>query len=189
MGDAKNNRLALNRIATTHFVVVVLATALVVAVAFLFHVLFSRTISNLTVEIMAAVLAVVLVVSSVCVTIHFQNEAEKKRQFQIEVFQTKLNLYQELLKHIMESDDDDEIKKDELEKMRNLSSVAALVASKELLGALAGFIERVSQEGQLKPKDTENDNRTYRCVIQKMREDLNVVEGNVEKCVEKLIAM
>ena len=172
----------------THFVVIVLVMALVVAVAFLLHVLFSRTISNLTVEIMAAVLGVVLVVASVGVTIHFQNEAEKKRQFQIGIFQTKLELYRKILDHIMKSDDDGHINADEIEKMRNQSSVVALVASKELLEALAAFIERVAREGQLKPKDQEEEHGTYRDVIQKMRKDLAVVEGDVTREVQILIA-
>lgn len=172
----------------THFVVIVLVMALVMAVAFLLHVLFSRTISDLTVEIMAAVLGVVLVVASVGVTIHFQNEAEKKRQFQIEVFQTKLKLYRELLGCIVKSDDDDQIEADEIEEMRNQSSVLALVASSELLDALAAFIERVAREGQLKPKDQQEERGTYRYVIQKMREDLAVVEGDVKSKVQILIA-
>ena len=162
--------------------------ALVMAVAFLLHVLFSRTISDLTVEIMAAVLGVVLVVASVGVTIHFQNEAEKRRQFQIEVFQTKLKLYRELLDNIVKSDDDDHIDANEIEKMRNQSSVVALVASSELLDALAAFIERVAREGQLKPKDQREERGTYRDVIQKMREDLAVVEGDVKSKVQILIA-
>lgn len=177
--------------ATTRFVVIVLVTALVVTVTFLFHVLFSRTISNLTVEIMAAVLAVVLVVASVGVTIHFQNQEEKKRQCEIAVFQVKLDIYQKLLDCIMESDDDDTIKKDELERMRNLSSKAALVARRELLEALALFIERVSQEGQLKQKNGDESKKSYRYVIQMMRKDLDVVvvKDDVQDEVKKLIEM
>ena len=169
--------------------VIVLVVALVVAVAFLLHILFSRAISDLTVEIMAAVLGVVLVVASVGVTIHFQNEAEKKRQFQIEVFQTKLKLYKELLDCITASDDDDHIGVEEIEQMRNKSSVLALVASEELLGVLAKFIGRVTREGQLKPKeDQEKELGTYRHIIQEMRKDLAVVEGDVSSQVRLLIA-
>lgn len=175
--------------AATRFVVIVLVIALVVAVAFLMHVLFSRAITNLTVEIMAAVLCVVLVVASVGVTIHFQNEAEKERQFLIEIFQTKLRLYRELLDCIMASDDDDRITVEEVEQIRNRSSVVALVASRDLLDALAAFIERVSKEGQIKPKkDQQEGPGTYRYVIQQMREDLAVVEGDVEHEVRRLIA-
>lgn len=169
--------------------VIVLVVALVVAVAFLLHILFSRAISNLTVEIMAAVLGVVLVVASVGVTIHFQNEAEKKRQFQIEVFQTKLKLYKELLDCITASDDDGRIEVEEIEQMRNKSSVVALVASRELLCALAAFIGRVTREGQIKPKEQgQKEDGTYRYVIQRMREDLAVVEGDVKCQVQRLIA-
>lgn len=178
-GDKKNP--------ATHFAMTVLVIALLVAVVFLFHVLFERNISDLTVEIMAAILGVVLVVASVGVTIHFQHEAEKRRQFQFQVFQTKLKLYQKLLDCIMKSDDDNQIKPEEIGEMRNRSSVVALVASAELLEALAAFIERVSREGQLAPKDGQSEG-TYRCVIQEMRKDLAVVEDDVQCQVQRLVA-
>ena len=171
----------------THFAMIVLGIALLVAVVFLFHVLFSRNISDLTVEIMAAILGVVLVVASVGVTIHFQHEAEKRRQFQFQIFQTKLKLYQKLLDCIMKSDDDNTIDTNELAEMRNRASVVALVASAELLEALAAFIERVSREGQLTPKDGQSEG-TYRCVIQEMRKDLAVVEDDVQCQVQRLVA-
>lgn len=172
----------------THFAMTVLVIALLVAVVFLFHVLFERNISDLTVEIMAAILGVVLVVASVGVTIHFQHEAEKRRQFQFQVFQTKLKLYQKLLDCIMKSDDDNQIKPEEIGEMRNRSSVVALVASAELLEALAAFIERVSREGQLAPKDGQSEG-TYRCVIHEMRKDLAVVDDDDVQCqVQRLVA-
>ena len=134
---------------TTHFVIIVLITALVAAVSFLLHVLFSKAITDLTVEILAAVLGVVLVVASVGVTIHFQHKAEKERQFHIDVFRTKLKLYQELLDCIVESDDDHVITPCEIEKIRNMSRVVALVGSRQLLRTLASFIERITEERQL----------------------------------------
>ena len=172
---------------TTHFVIVVLITALVVAVSFLLHVLFSEAITELTVEILAAVLGVVLVVASVGVTIHFQHKAEKERQFQIDVFRVKLKLYQKLLDCIVVSDDDHVITPCEIEKIRNEARVVALVGGKRLLETLASFVERVTRERQLYPLHDQDDaTGTLRAVVQQMREDLDVVEGNVEDEVRRL---
>lgn len=178
-----------NQKTTTRFVVVVLVLALVMAVSFLLHVLFSREITDLTVEILAAVLGVVLVVASVGVTIHFQHQAEKERQFHIDVFRTKLKLYQDLLDCIVKSDDDHVITPGEIEKIRNISTVVALVGSKQLIGALASFMERVVREGRLSPKDPKDETGTVRAVIEQMREDLAVVEGSVEDEVQRLNAV
>ena len=64
------------------FVVVSLVVALCFSVGLLLHTMFSRTISDFTTEILAAVLGVVLVVASVGVTIHYQSrfgrQAEEK---------------------------------------------------------------------------------------------------------------
>lgn len=175
-----------NRQATTHFVIIVLIAALVVAVSFLLHVLFSKAITDLTVEILAAVLGVVLVVASVGVTIHFQQKAEKERQFHIAVFQTKLELYRELLDCIVVSDDDHVITSCEIEKIRNMSRVVALVGSKELIETLASFVARTTKEGQLNPINPKNETDTFQVVIQQMRKDLDVVEGDVKSEVQKL---
>ena len=173
------------RHATTRFVIVILITALVVAVSFLLHVLFSKDITDLTVEILAAVLGVVLVVASVGVTIHFQQKAEKERQFHIAIFQTKLKLYRELLDCIVVSDDDHVITPCEIEKIRNMSRVVALVGSKELIGTLASFVERITREKKLDLKNDQEDN-TFPAVIQRMREDLDVVEGDVKIMIQRL---
>lgn len=157
------------------------------AVSFLLHVLFSKAITELTIEILAAVLGVVLVVASVDVTIHFQHKAEKERQFQIDVFRVKLKLYQRLLDCIVVSDDDHVITPCEIEKIRNEAMVVALVGGKRLLETLASFVERVTTKRQLYPvHDQGDDTGTLRAVIQQMREDLDVVEGNVEDEVRRL---
>ena len=172
---------------TTHFVIIVLTIALILAVSFLLHILFSRSITDLTVEILAAVLGVVLVVASVGVTIHFQQKAEKEREFHIEVFRTKLELYQKILESITSSDDDHVITPCEIEKIRNMSRIVALVGSKQLLEALASFVKRITNEGQLNPKNSRYDGTgTAQAIIQKMREDLDVVEDDVAYEVQQL---
>lgn len=58
-------RRSLGRDQTATFTVVVLAIALVITASILVHVLFSSDVNDLTVELLAAIIAVVLVVASV----------------------------------------------------------------------------------------------------------------------------
>ena len=66
--------MSLGRRAASTFTVVVLAVALVITASILVHVLFANNVTDLTVELLAAIIAVVLVVASVGVTIHSQSE-------------------------------------------------------------------------------------------------------------------
>ena len=139
-------------------------------------------------------------VASVGVTIHFQQKAEKERQFHIAIFQTKLKLYRELLDCIVVSDDDHVITPCEIEKIRNMSRVVALVGSEQLLKTLARFVERITKEKTLDPGNVQKDgtfpavihpedvqeDSTFPAVIQRMREDLDVVEGDVKIEIQRL---
>ena len=168
-----------------HFVILILLIVVVVAVSFLLKVLFSSQISELTVEILAAVLGVVLVVASVGVTIHFQSQSETERGFRIELFQTKVETYQKLLKCIAKIDDDDHIDDKEVEAVRNRARAVALIASPELVEKLADLVKRLDEERQL--GNSVADKGSFRAVVQAMREDLNVVEGDVKAYVRRLV--
>ena len=158
----------------TRFAVVVLVIALVTVVSVLMHVMFTQGISDLTVEILAAVLAVVLVVASVGVTIHFQAKSETKREFRVKLFEEKLEIYVGLLNCITKADDDVVVDLKEMNEIRNRARVAALVASKPLLEVLAPFVETVIDRGKL---PIPSEQHTFSKLVQSMREDLNVVEG------------
>lgn len=158
------------------FAVPVLLVAVVIVVAVLLHVLFSRSISDLTVEILAAIIAVVLVVASVAVTIHYQSKSETEREFRVELFKQKVELYKEVLVCIASADDDGHITDGEIESIRNLSRTAALYADEALIDALADFLQRLSKERKLYLPDVNGGNGgTLRAVVQAMRKDLAVV--------------
>ncbi len=169
----------------SRFVISFLLVAVVVTVSVLLKVLFSMSISELAVEILAAVLAVVLVVASVGVTIHFQHQSETERGFRIELFQSKLTMYQELLECIAKTDDDGRIDDHEVEAVRNGARAVALVAGPDLVHKLAAFVERLDKERQL--ASCAEGAGTFRSVVQAMREDLDVVEGDVTVDVKRLV--
>lgn len=77
----------------THGVIVmILIVALVAVSSILLHVMFSRSLTDPAIELMAAALAVVLVVASVGVTIHFQSKAETERQYRVCLFENKMKV-------------------------------------------------------------------------------------------------
>lgn len=171
---------------TTRFVVVVLVVALVAAMAVLLHVMFAKDISNLTVEILAAVLGVVLVVASVGVTIHFQNRSEMERQFRVALFEKKLDAYQRLIDCIARSDDDGVVSPEELENIRNHSETVALVGGKLLVETLAKFLEDIDEDGVI---DAGLEDDSFTSLIQAMRNDVAVVEkDDVKPYVSKIVA-
>lgn len=165
-------------------VVVVLAAALVVTASILVHVLFASNVNDLTVELLAAIIAVVLVVASVGVTIHFQVRSETEREYRVELFRQKLKLYEDTLACIAKSDDDGTIHDHEIEEMRNFARMTALVANRDLMESLATFITSVERNRTLTNDDYEG---SFRSVVDAMREDLGVVEGEVRDFVKMLM--
>ena len=99
--------------------------------------MFASKVTDLTVELLAAIIAVVLVVASVGVTIHFQVRSETEREYRVELFRQKLELYRDTIACITRADDDGVIHDHEIEEMRNFARVTALVG-KCRPGARAG---------------------------------------------------
>lgn len=148
----------------------------------LLHVLFSDDISNLTIEILAAVVGVVLVIVSVAVTIHFQVGAEMEREFQVELFRTKVKNFEDFISTVMKADDDDVIKREEIEEIRNLGAKLSLFSSKELVQDVALFIDKLRHEETLALSNgPDGDEGTFRSVVTKMRRDLAVVDDASEE--------
>ncbi len=166
------------------FVVVVLAAALVVTSSILVHVLFASNVNELTIELLAAIIAVVLVVASVGVTIHFQVRSETEREYRVELFRQKLKLYEDTLACIAKSDDDGVIADHEIEDMRNYARMTALVAGRDLMESLANFITSVESRRTLANEDHAG---SFRSVVNAMRKDLGVVEGDVRQFVKMLM--
>jgi hypothetical protein len=149
------------------------------------HVMFSADVSNLTIEILAAVVAVVMVVVSVAVTLHFQADYEAEKEFKTEVFKHKLTRYYALLEQFSEVDDDLVIDPQELIQMKNLARSVALISSPDVVVTLANFIEAVERKRELYISEEDIPNTpglnkdlqgTFRNLVIKMRKDLEVLD-------------
>ena len=134
--------------------------------------------SPFTVEVLASVVAIVLVVSTVIATVVLQHEADVERHFKITFFEKKLEMFREIVNWISAMDDDAVITDAEIKKLRNLSITISLVSSQEVIVALAAFIERIDRERRFKA-DQGGDN-TLSWIVQAMRRDLSAAtEANV----------
>ena len=162
------------RMKAASFVVAMLIAALIVLASILMHILFSREIGGLTAELLAAGVAVVLVVASVGVTIHFQNNAETERQYRVCLFENKMKEYTKFLNLTAKVDDDDRVDDEEVEAIRNQALVTAMLAGKRLLIHLADFVENLERTRELHGGSPEEC--TLQRVILSMREDLDVVD-------------
>ena len=169
---------------TSTLAVVVLAVALVITASILVHVLFSKHVSDLTIELLAAIIAVVLVVASVGVTLHFQVRSETEREYRVELFRQKLELYKDTIACVTKADDDGVIDDHEIEEMRNYARMTALVGNRELVQSLAEFLSVVEQSRSI---TQEEEQGSFRSVLQGMRNDLGVVEGDVREYVKRLM--
>ena len=156
-------------------IVMVLTIALVAVSSILLHVMFSRSLTNLAIELMAAALAVVLVVASVAVTIHFQSKAETERQYRVCLFENKMEVYTKFLEITAKSDDDDKIENHEVDEIRNQARVTAMLAERELVVCLADFVANLERTRSLHMEDPMHKG-AFQQVIISMRKDLGVVD-------------
>lgn len=170
----------------THGVIVMVLTVALVAVSsILLHVMFSRSLTDLAIELMAAALAVVLVVASVGVTIHFQSKAETERQYRVCLFENKMKEYTKFLEVTAKSDDDDKIEDHEVDEIRNQARVAAMLAERELVVCLADFVANLERTRNLHMEDP-NRKGAFQQVIISMREDLGVVDETTEEAKQAI---
>lgn len=185
-----------------HFTIVALSFAIVVTSAVLLHIMFQAEVSELTIEILAAVVAVVMVVASVAVTLHFQADYETDREFKTELFRARLNHYKELLIKFSAADDDDHISDEEVIQMKNSARSIALLASADVVVTLSNYIRLIDDHRSLYITREQAENGevpltnpdyagTFRNLVIQMRQDLRVVEGDgneVYEAVQRLVS-
>ena len=125
----------------------VLAILFCLAVFLMLHEFFSKDLSNLSVEILAAVLGTVVTVSCMAFMMRLQARQEKDREYSTRVFERKLEIYQQLLGTIFKMDDDGVITKAEIQDVENQVGVAALVAEIEVVGCLSQLVCQLKEYG------------------------------------------
>ena len=167
-------------------VLLTISLLIVSSIAILF--MFERSISDLTTELLAAAIAVVLVVASVGVTLYFQTRMEEARDRQGEIFKTKLVVYQELLNELNAADDLEEfhgpgnttettgveVTYEELSGIINGVRNVILVGSDGLIKELFAYVQKIKDERRLFVKEGQQTKGTFAAVLSLMRDDLGV---------------
>ena len=172
-------------------VVVVLTIAIILVTGVLLHILFGMELSKLTLEMLATLIAVVMVVASVAVTLFFQSEYEVDREFKTELFKRRIDVYYKLLLAYSEKKADGEIDAEEKADMLNLARSVALVASANTVVTLSNYLNGVLATGNLYFTDDEalshalEKDKTYqgtfRNLVSCMRKDLRVMDEKAGK--------
>lgn len=157
----------------SEMVVVVLAIVFCFSAFLMLHEFFSKDLSDLSIEILAAVLGTVVTVSCMVLMLRFQARQEKEKEFSTQVFERKLGIYQQLLGTIFKMDDDGVIAKGEIQDVENQVGVAALVAGTDLVCILSSFVCQLKQYGcvYLRSMDSEQKQDFATRIRDKMREN------------------
>ena len=162
-----------------NFVIAALVVSLVAVTSVLLHVIFAEKLNDLTIELLAAVVGVCLVIVSVAITIFFQASVELRREFNVEVFKSKLDVYTSFVQTVAEADDDAHVSSDEVAKIYNDARMVSLFGPLELVQTTTAFVTNVDKTREIyiqgdEDKQDEDDKGTLRDVIMKMRNDLGV---------------
>ena len=159
------------------YTVPILTTVLLLTLGVLIFVLFAKNPSGLTIEILAAIIAVVLVVASVCITVHYQHLSDMKREFNVQLFEQKLTLYRSFIEMVVTIDDDNEVTQSEIMSILNKARLVALVGKASLVETITNFLDEVISHQSL-IVDSDKPDRQFSTIVQLMRDDLAVVDDS-----------
>lgn len=166
---------------------------------FIYFLLSHHEVTNFTIEILAVTIGVVLVVVSVGVTIRMQTQYELERELQVKLYDTKIELYRNLLSQIASADHDDLISQDEIKMIRASARELSLLANENVLINISCFLwvlentkqedrdiylDNIDGDGVLRDQFIQNVNvddsqstiglGTIRRLVRVMRDDLEV---------------
>lgn len=182
---------------------------------------FSSNISSLTQEIFSAVLASIFTVAAMTIVISFQSKQEKEKEYASRIFEKKIEIYQDLLRILFTSDDDNILTDEEIQSIENKIGEASIVANAKLVSCFSQFMIQLKVYGCLYPRsmrpkqidhyinffiendllsnskkrhqvNSDNFEKLFVSIddlLQEIREDLNVVEGDIKKCVTGFVSM
>jgi len=190
----------------------------------------ANTKSAFSFELLAAILGSIITVASMAVMIRLQAKLEKESDYNRQLFDRKLTLYQDLTYTIFKMDDDNIIDHHEVMDVENKIGVACLVAHTDLVSTFSQFVYQLKtygvvylrsmNESQIEhfqqfvkaqqkktnihdsylsrkkhklalsvPENIENYFVSLNDLIQAIRDDLDVVQGDVHKEIEHFIRL
>lgn len=172
----------------SNVVIILLTVGLVFVTIVLIHNFFTLEPDALVVELLAATVAVVLVIVSVGVTVHYQSIREIEKEFKVELFRSKIQQYQKYILAVVECDDiNHDHSSDEknqaintsIENVQNITREISLIASEPLIKELSVYLEKIIKHKKI--YFPEHGEGTFRHVLIEMRKDLNVDKNRNEE--------
>ena len=122
---------------------------LIVLAFFLLREFFINEITPFTVEILAAVIGSLVIVTSMSMMMRLQSDHDVAKESSNRVFTVKLKIYKDLLRLIFEADDDGVLSKKEILDIENTIGIACLVANESLVRLFSQFTCQLKNYGAM----------------------------------------
>lgn len=163
----------------------------------------STTMPNFAINVMISVLGSVITIALMLILLQFQMRSEQEKDFRGRLFERKLDLYREFLVLVFSLDDDNLISKDEIQEVENKVGEISLVASGDLVHTCARVVVQLKSYGVLYERSMTEKQRAHFAqnkdfkgafvsldqLVQAIRQDLSVVEGNVTQTIETFVGI
>ncbi len=178
--------------------------AFIVIVFVVFQTLLDNTqLPNFAVNVTTSILGSVITIALMLILLQFQMRSEQEKDFRGRLFERKLDLYREFLVLVFSLDDDNVITKDEIQEVENKVGELSLVASGELIGICSTVIMQLKSYGVLYVRSMTEKQRNHYVqnigpvstfvsldqLVQAIRHDLSVVEGDVSETIERYVGI
>lgn len=182
---------------------VVFSSVLILSAYMFFDAIFAHKIPDFAFNIAVSVLCAFITIAVMLVTMHFQAKSDKENEFSSRIFERKLAIYREFLEQIFKMDDDNLIEMTEVQDIENKVGELALVAGQGLVETCATFVVQLKGYGVMYPRSMTRIQRehyektfgdmsnftTLDDLVQAIRSDLSIVDGNVSKTLERFVSM
>lgn len=160
-----------------------------------------QTLPAVAINIIVSILGTVITIALMMILMQYQMQSEERKEFKTMLFDKKLELYREFLGLVFKMDDDNMISRDEVQEVENKVGELALVAGNDLVQVCATFIVQLKSYGVLYTRsmvDKQKDHYAREIgqlqdfvslddLVQAIRNDLSVVEGDVSNVLERFV--
>jgi hypothetical protein len=183
---------------------IIILLAFIVIVFVVFQTLLDNvTLPNFAINVTISVLGSVITIALMLILLQFQMRSEQEKDFRGRLFERKLDLYREFLVLVFALDDDNIITKDEIQDVENKVGELSLVASANLIQTCATFVVQLKSYGVLYTRSMTQKQMDHYVrhigpvdtflsldhLVQAIRQDLSVVEGDVSETIERYVGI
>jgi hypothetical protein len=187
----------------TDYIRLSLVVVFIIATYLLYDKIYQYELPEFGVNIVASFICTIVTIALMSLLMKYQMASENDRESRKMLFETKLAIYREFLVVVFAVDDDNIIDKNEVQAIENKVGEIALVASSELVELCVRFVVQLKCYGVLyhrsmvtKQKEHYEQNIgslenfvTLDDLVQGIRKDLSVVDGDVSKLLERVVSV